>query len=90
MIIGVTKEIKNNENRIGLTPASTAGVSKSGRTARAQAPAHSKFFRESVPEIAGERIWWIRQEHTEAAAKETARLIAGCMEAGILATFLRR
>ena len=30
MIIGVPKEVKNNENRIGLTPQSVEQLSKSG------------------------------------------------------------
>ncbi len=32
MIIGVIKEIKNNENRVGLTPAGTEALSKAGHT----------------------------------------------------------
>lgn len=32
MIIGVVKEIKNNENRVGLTPAGTEALSKAGHT----------------------------------------------------------
>ena len=30
MIIGVPKEIKNNENRVGLTPAGSAELTKNG------------------------------------------------------------
>ena len=30
MIIGVPKEIKNNENRVGMTPAGVAGMVKRG------------------------------------------------------------
>ena len=30
MIIGVAKEIKNNENRVGLTPAGTEALVKAG------------------------------------------------------------
>ena len=30
MIIGVSKEIKNNENRVGLTPAGTEALIKAG------------------------------------------------------------
>lgn len=32
MIIGVAKEIKNNENRVGLTPAGTEALCKNGNT----------------------------------------------------------
>jgi alanine dehydrogenase len=32
MIIGVAKEIKNNENRVGLTPAGTQALHKAGHT----------------------------------------------------------
>ena len=32
MIIGVPKEIKNNENRVGLTPAGVAELRKHGHT----------------------------------------------------------
>nr|WP_092073614.1 alanine dehydrogenase [Dendrosporobacter quercicolus]NSL47999.1 alanine dehydrogenase [Dendrosporobacter quercicolus DSM 1736]SDM64423.1 alanine dehydrogenase [Dendrosporobacter quercicolus] len=32
MIIGVAKEIKNNENRVGLTPAGTEALCKAGHT----------------------------------------------------------
>lgn len=32
MIIGVVKEIKNNENRVGLTPAGTEALCKAGHT----------------------------------------------------------
>ena len=33
MIIGVPKEIKNNENRVGMTPSGVAEVVKCGHTA---------------------------------------------------------
>jgi alanine dehydrogenase len=39
MIIGVPKEIKNNENRVGLTPASVAEYVKHGHTVYVQATA---------------------------------------------------
>ena len=32
MIIGVPKEIKNNENRVGMTPAGVAELVKRGHT----------------------------------------------------------
>ena len=33
MIIGVPKEIKNNENRVGMTPSGVAELVKRGHTA---------------------------------------------------------
>ena len=39
MIIGVPKEIKNNENRVGLTPAGVAELRKHGHTLYVQATA---------------------------------------------------
>ena len=39
MIIGVPKEIKNNENRVGLTPAGVAELRKHGHTVYVQATA---------------------------------------------------
>lgn len=39
MIIGVPKEIKNNENRVGLTPAGVAEFRKEGHTVYVQASA---------------------------------------------------
>jgi alanine dehydrogenase len=39
MIIGVPKEIKNNENRVGLTPAGVAEFKKAGHTVYIQATA---------------------------------------------------
>ena len=36
MIIGVAKEIKNNENRVGLTPAGTEALVKAGHTVLAE------------------------------------------------------
>jgi alanine dehydrogenase len=37
MIIGVPKEIKNNENRVGLTPAGVAELRKNDHRRRVQA-----------------------------------------------------
>ena len=37
MIIGVPKEIKNNENRVGMTPAGVAELVKKGHTVYGQA-----------------------------------------------------
>ena len=39
MIIGVPKEIKNNENRVGLTPAGVAELRKHGHSLLVQAGA---------------------------------------------------
>src|SRR5690606_9446901 len=39
MIIGVPKEIKNNENRVALTPAGAAEMVKSGHTVYVQTEA---------------------------------------------------
>lgn len=39
MIIGVPKEIKNNENRVGLTPAGVSALCKAGHTVNVQATA---------------------------------------------------
>ena len=36
MIIGVPKEIKNNENRVGMTPAGVAELVKKGHTVYVQ------------------------------------------------------
>lgn len=39
MIIGVPKEIKNNENRVGMTPAGVAELVKKSHTVYVQATA---------------------------------------------------
>ena len=36
MVIGVPKEIKNNENRVGMTPAGVAELVKRGHTVYVQ------------------------------------------------------
>ncbi|MCY7351356.1 MAG: alanine dehydrogenase [Cytophagaceae bacterium] len=55
MIIGVPKEIKNNENRVGLTPAGVAEFCKNG---------HSVYIQAS----AGEGSGFSDDEYTEAGA----------------------
>ena len=40
MIIGVPKEIKNNENRVGMTPAGVAELVKKGHTVYAVSYTH--------------------------------------------------
>ena len=39
MIIGIPKEIKNNENRVGMTPAGVQQLVKHGHTVLVQATA---------------------------------------------------
>ena len=39
MIVGVPKEIKNNENRVALTPAGSQELTKSGHTVYVQSTA---------------------------------------------------
>ncbi|MBX2944033.1 MAG: alanine dehydrogenase, partial [Cyclobacteriaceae bacterium] len=39
MIIGVPKEIKNNENRVALTPAGSQELTKNGHTVYVQSTA---------------------------------------------------
>ena len=57
MIIGVAKEIKNNENRVALTPAGTLALKKAGHTVLVEENAGigSGFSNESYKE-AGARI----------------------------------
>lgn len=55
MIIGVAKEIKNNENRVGLTPAGTQALCKAGHTVMIEknAGAGSGFLDESYEKAGG-------------------------------------
>ena len=54
MIIGVPKEIKNNENRVGLTPAGVAELRKHGHSLLVQAGAgEGSGFADSEYEAAG-------------------------------------
>ncbi|MBP2642714.1 MAG: alanine dehydrogenase [Firmicutes bacterium] len=55
MIIGVAKEIKNNENRVALTPAGTEALVKSGHTViiENQAGSGSGFSNESYRVVGG-------------------------------------
>lgn len=55
MIIGVPKEIKNNENRVALTPAGVAEMKKNGHSVYVQA-------------TAGEGSGFADEEYTEAGA----------------------
>ena len=51
MIVGVPKEIKNNENRVALTPAGTQELVKRGHTVNVQTKAGKHklvFFNQAV------------------------------------------
>lgn len=58
MIVGVAKEIKNNENRVGLTPAGTETLRKAGHTVLVEqgAGVGSGFSDESYVKAGGEII----------------------------------
>lgn len=57
MIIGVPKEIKNNENRVALTPAGVAELSKRGHTVYVQSTAgDGSGFTDKMYETAGASI----------------------------------
>ena len=57
MIIGVPKEIKNNENRVALTPAGAAELIKRGHTVYVQANAGTgSGFRDEAYVAAGAAI----------------------------------
>ena len=57
MIIGVAKEIKNNENRVGLTPAGTDVLCKSGHTVLVEKGAgEGSSFSDASYEKAGAKI----------------------------------
>ena len=56
MIIGVPSEVKNNENRIGMTPDSVSKLTKKG---------HEVFVQES----AGANIGFFDQDFISAGAK---------------------
>ena len=69
MIIGVPKEIKNNENRVGMTPAGVAEVVKQGHTVyvQASAGANSGFADEEYTAVGAKMLPTI--EATYAAAE---------------------
>jgi len=57
MIIGVPKEIKNNENRVGLTPSGAAELTKHGHTVYVQKTAgEGSGFSDSEYESAGAKM----------------------------------
>lgn len=68
MILGVPKEIKNNENRVGMTPSGVAEVVKHGHSVYVQTGAgvHSGFSDEAYV-AAGACIWSSAQEVYAAA-----------------------
>lgn len=69
MIIGVPKEIKNNENRVGMTPAGVAELVKQGHTVyvQASAGANSGFADEEYTAVGAKMLPTI--EVTYAAAE---------------------
>lgn len=69
MIIGVPKEIKNNENRVGMTPAGVAELVKQGHTVYVQvsAGANSGFADEEYTAVGAKMLPTI--EATYAAAE---------------------
>ena len=69
MIIGVPKEIKNNENRVGMTPAGVAELVKQGHTVHVQASAgaNSGFADEEYTAVGAKMLPTI--EATYAAAE---------------------
>ena len=63
MIIGVPKEIKNNENRVALTPAGAAELSKRGHTVNMQTKAgEGSGFSDEEYKNAGAKILSTAQE----------------------------
>jgi alanine dehydrogenase len=68
MIIGVPKEIKNNENRVGLTPAGVAEFRKEGHTLYIQASAGegSGFSDESYRQAGAEILPDIKSVYAKA------------------------
>src|SRR5690606_18132787 len=57
MIIGVPKEIKNNENRVGVTPAGVIELTRNGHTVYVQATAgEGSGFQDDDYEKAGASI----------------------------------
>ncbi|MBQ2126043.1 MAG: alanine dehydrogenase [Bacteroidaceae bacterium] len=57
MIIGVPKEIKNNENRVGMTPSGVQEMTKAGHTVYVQAGAGvNSGFSDDAYIVAGARI----------------------------------
>ena len=69
MIIGVPKEIKNNENRVGMTPAGVAELVKQGHTVyvQASAGANSGFADEEYTAVGAKMLPTL--EATYAAAE---------------------
>lgn len=76
MIIGVPKEIKNNENRVGMTPAGVAELVKKGHTVYVQATAgvNSGFSDDDYIAVGAKTLPTI--EDTYAAADMIVKAIA--------------
>lgn len=74
MIIGVPKEIKNNENRVGMTPAGVAELVKQGHTVyvQASAGANSGFADEEYTAVGAKMLPTI--EATYAAAERIVKV----------------
>ena len=68
MIIGVPKEIKNNENRVGMTPAGVAELVKQGHTVyvQASAGANSGFADEEYTAVGAKMLPTIEATYTAA------------------------
>ena len=68
MIVGVVKEIKNNENRVGVTPAGADALHKAGHTVLVEdnAGVGSGFTNEHYVQ-AGARIMQDKRELFDAA-----------------------
>ena len=58
MIIGVPKEIKNNENRVGMTPSGVAEIVKRGHTVYIQ---HTAGINSGFPDAAYTAVGGIPQ-----------------------------
>lgn len=65
MIVGIPKEIKNNENRVGMTPAGVNELVKHG---------HTVYVQKGAGENSGFRI-----VHTNESERKYWRLLKMCM-----------
>jgi len=81
MIIGVPKEIKDSEARVGITPAGVKALTEAGHSVlvETQAGALSSFpdeeYQNAGAEIVGEagyvwasRRWWLRSRNPSSAS----------------------
>jgi alanine dehydrogenase len=95
MIIGVPKEIKDNEARVGVTPAGVKALTEAGHTVlvETQAGAQSSFpdeeYRQAGAEIAGEAASvWNRAETVVKVKEPIEREYAYFREGLVLFTYL--